>query len=271
MAEKFLEGKGALITGGASGFGRGVALEYAKLGADLVLVDVNEELLEETSKKIEKETKQKVVPILCDVSKSDQVSAMAKQAFKELDNIYILFNNAGIGKSFGRNILRIKVADWDKTMNVNLKGQWLVSQAICRKMKRQKLGKLAGKVIHTASIAGVDFDPFIPAYSISKAGIIALMQLEAKTLAPQVTVNAISPGFHTTGVYLNSESDMIVTMKHGNVRTPLNRLGTVQDVVNLMIFLASDRSNFITGHNFMVDGGIVEVGLPPNMTEDDIY
>lgn len=271
MSERFLEGKGALITGGASGFGRGVALEYAKLGSDLILVDINEELLEETSKNIEAETKQKVIPIVCDVSNSNQVSAMAKQAFKELDNIYILFNNAGLGTSFGRNILRIKEADWDKTMNVNLKGQWLVSKEICRRMKKQKLDELSGKVIHTASIAGVDVDPFIPAYSISKVGIIALMQLEAKELAPKVTVNSISPGYHVTGVYLNSESDMILTMKTGNVKTPLNRIGTVKDVVNLMVFLASDRSNFITGHNFIVDGGIVEVGVPPNATKDDIY
>ena len=271
MVEKFLEGKGALITGGASGFGRGVAYAFAERGADLVLVDINEDLLEETSKKIEQETKQKVVPIVCDVSNSDQVDSMSKQAFQELDNIYVLFNNAGLGTQFGRNILRIKEEDWDKTMNVNLKGQWLVARALCRKMKSQKLEPLAGKVICTASIAGVDVDPFIPAYSITKVGIIGLMQLLAKSLAPKVTVNAISPGYHPTGVYLDSVDDMIVTMKHGNVKTPLNRVGTVEDVVNLVVFLASPSSNFITGHNFVVDGGIAEVGVPPFLTKDNIY
>ncbi len=271
MVDKFLEGKGALITGGASGFGRGVALEYAKRGADLVLVDINEDLLKETCENIAKETNQRVVPIVCDVSKSDQVSAMAKQAFKELSNIYVLFNNAGLGTSFGRNILRVKEEDWDKTMNVNLKGQWLVAQAICRKMKNQKIEPLAGKVICTASIAGVDVDPFLPAYSLSKVAIIGLMQLLAKALAPKITVNAISPGFHVTGVYLDSLDDMLLTMKHGNVKTPLNRIGTVEDVVNLLVFLASPSSNFITGHNFPVDGGIAEVGVPPWMTKDKIY
>ncbi|MBY9009246.1 MAG: SDR family oxidoreductase [Candidatus Lokiarchaeota archaeon] len=271
MVEKILEGKGALITGGASGFGRGVAYAFAERGADLVLVDINEDLLEETSKKIKEKTKQKVVPIVCDVSKSDQVDSMAKQAFQQLDNIYVLFNNAGLGTQFGRNILRIKEDDWDKTMNVNLKGQWLVAQALCRKMKSQKFEPLAGKVICTASIAGMDVDPFIPAYSISKVGIIGLMQLLAKTLAPKVTVNAISPGYHATGAYLNSVDDMIITMKHGNVRTPLNRVGTVEDVVNLVVFLASPSSNFITGHNFAIDGGIAEVGLPSFLTKDTIY
>ncbi len=271
MVEKFLEGRGALITGGASGFGRGVAYAFAERGADLVLVDIDEDLLEETCKKIEQKTKQKVVPIVCDVSKSDQVDSMAKQAFQELDNIYVLFNNAGLGTQFGRNILRIKEDDWDKTMNVNLKGQWLVARALCRKMKSQKLEPLAGKVICTASIAGVDVDPFIPAYSITKVGIIGLMQLLAKSLAPKVTANAISPGYHPTGVYLDSVDDMIITMKHGNVKTPLNRVGTVEDVVNLVLFLASPSSNFITGHNFVVDGGIAEVGVPPFLTKDNIY
>ena len=271
MVEKFLEGKGALITGGASGFGRGVAYAFAERGADLVLVDINEDLLEETSKKIKEKTKQKVVPIVCDVSKSDQVDSMGKQAFQELDNIYVLFNNAGLGTQFGRNILRIKEDDWDKTMNVNLKGQWLVARALCRKMKSQKFEPLAGRVICTASLAGINVDPFIPAYAITKIGIIGLMQLLAKTLAPKVTVNAISPGYHATGAYLNSVDDMIITMKHGNVRTPLNRVGTVEDVVNLVVFLASPSSNFITGHNFAVDGGIAEVGLPSFLTKDNIY
>ena len=124
MVEKFLEGKGALITGGASGFGRGVAYAFAERGADLVLVDINEDLLEETSNKIKEKTKQKVVPIVCDVSKSDQVEEMAKKAFKELANVFVLFNNAGIGLSYGRNICRVKEADWDRIMEVNLKGQW---------------------------------------------------------------------------------------------------------------------------------------------------
>ena len=271
LNENFLEGKGALITGGASGFGRGVAHAFAKRGADLVLVDINEELLEKTSADIEKEHGNKVVPIICDVSQSDQVEAMSKQAFQELDNIYVLFNNAGLGTQFGRNILRIKEDDWDKTMNVNLKGQWLVARTLCRKMKSQNFEPLAGKVICTASLAGMDVDPFIPAYSISKVGIIGLMQLLAKTLAPKVTVNAISPGYHATGVYLNSVDDMIITMKHGNVKTPLNRVGTVEDVVNLVVFLASPSSNFITGHNFTIDGGIAEVGVPPFLTKDNIY
>jgi NAD(P)-dependent dehydrogenase (short-subunit alcohol dehydrogenase family) len=270
LEEKFLEGKGALITGGASGFGRGVGFEFARRGADIILVDINEQLLGETAKKIQQETKQKVVPIVCDVSNSDQVEAMGKQAFKELDNIYVVFNNAGVGLIYGKSLLRVPDDIWDKEMSINLKGQWLVAKALWRKMSSQKFEPLAGKMIHTASIAGMVADPGIPVYSITKASIIAMVEILAKTLAPKITVNAISPGFHITGIYKNSEEVMKFTMKDGHVKTPLNRIGTVEDVVNLVSFLASPASNFITGHNFPCDGGIAEVGVPPYYLETDI-
>jgi NAD(P)-dependent dehydrogenase (short-subunit alcohol dehydrogenase family) len=273
LNEKFLSGKGALITGGASGFGRGVAHAYAKRGANLVLVDVNKELLDKTSTEIKKEYGVKVIPIICDVSKSDQVEAMGKEAFKELENIFILFNNAGIGTSYGRNICRIKEADWDKIMAVNLKGQWLVARALWRKMKGQTFEneELSGKMINTASAAGLVVDPALPDYSITKVGVIALTELLAKTLAPNITVNSIAPGFHLTGIYLNDEEAMRVTMRDGNLKIPQQRIGTVEDIVNMMLFLASPLSNYITGHCFPVDGGMSEVGVPPYKLKDIKY
>ena len=268
--ERFLEGKGCLITGGASGFGRAVAHAFAERGAKLVLIDINEELLYETCKNIENKTNQSTIPIVCDVSDAKQVKQMTEQTFTELDNVYILFNNAGTGTSYGVDILKIGEKAWDLTMNINLKGQWLVDKFICRKMNRQKFEPLKGKVIHTTSIAGKVVDPLLPVYSLSKIGVIGLTQLLAKSLAPYITSNAIAPGYHVTGVYGNREDIMIQTMKDGNVKTPLNRIGTIQDVVDLMIFLASPRSNFITGHVFPIDGGIAEVGVAPNTLKSDI-
>lgn len=270
MVEKFLEGKGAVITGGASGFGRGVAYAFAERGADLVLVDINEERLEEVSKNIEKETNQKVIPIVCDVSKSDQVEAMAKQAFQELDNVFVLFNNAGVGYPYGADLLRTKEKDWDRILNINLKGQWLVSKSVSKKMKKQTFEPIAGKVIHTASIAGMKVDNKTPVYSISKVGIIAMVQMLAQSLAPKITVNSISPGYHITAIYDNREDIVKMIMDEGQVKTPLNRLGTVEDVVNVLLFLASNLSDFITGHNFPIDGGITEVGVPAHYFKSDI-
>jgi len=269
MVEKFLEGRGAVITGGASGFGRGIAQAYAERGANLVLVDINEELLEETSKEIEQASGQKVIPIVCDVSNSDQVKAMAKQAISELDNIFVLNNNAGIGINYGKDLIKVTEKMWDQMMSVNLKGQWLVAKAFGRKMRTQKIEPIAGKMIHTASIAGMVVDEMVPVYSLTKVGIIGMVKLLAQSLAPKVTVNAMSPGYHFTPIYLNREF-MKTTMDEGHVKTPLNRLGTVEDIVNVSLFLASPASNFMTGANIACDGGIVYAGSPANYLKTDI-
>lgn len=257
-----LKGKGALITGAASGFGRGFGFEYAKRGADLILVDINDEKLENTAAEIKKETGRSVIPIKCDVAESEQVKAMAKQAFSELDNIFILNNNAGIGVPYGPDLLRLKERDWDKLFSINLRGQWLVSKYVAKRMKKQTIEPLAGKIIHTASISGMIVDNKIPAYSLCKMGVIGMVKLLAQSLAPKITVNAISPGYHVTGVYNDSEDAMLMTMADGHVKTPLDRIGTIDDVVNVSLFLASPLSNFITGANIPVDGGIVEAGVP---------
>jgi len=256
MEGKFLEGKGAVITGGASGFGRGAAYTLTEKGADVVLVDINEELLEETAKKVEKTTNKKVIPIVCDVAISDQVRAMAKQAFEELDNVYILFNNVGMANYSLRDITRVKEADWDRVLNVNLKGMWLVANSLIKKMRKQQFKPLAGKIICTSSQGSKMLSPILPTYCISKVGVNAMAKLFAKALAPKITVNTILPGVHTTGIYLNSE-DLIKTMlKAGNTRIPLGRIGTVEDVTNVLMFLASPASNYITGQEFLVTGGL---------------
>lgn len=256
MVEKFLEGKGALITGGASGFGRGAGYAFAERGADVVLVDINEELLIETSEKIAKKTGQRVIPIVCDVSKSDQVEAMTKQAYKELENVYVLFNNAGMGVAYGRNICRVKEADWDRIMAVNLKGQWLVAKSLWRKMKAQNFEPLSGKIICNASAAGLLLIPKLPAYSITKVGVMALTKLLAKSLAPQITANAVLPGFHITGIYLESEEAVQTVLDDQNIKIPLGRIGNVDDVVDLVVYLASPASNYITGQCIPVGGGV---------------
>lgn len=265
-----LKGKGALITGGASGFGKAFAIELAKRQADIVLVDIKEEELEETANSIKKQSSQKIIPIKCDVSNSTQVKELAKQTFDELENVFILFNNAGISPHYGMNIFRTKEAEFDQIMNVNLRGEWLIAKNFCKKMKHQKIEPISGKVICTSSIAGVKPNSAIPIYSISKAGVIALTKILAHDLAPNVIANSISPGYHVTPIY-NNDPDLIKDMiKEGGVKTPLNRLGTIDDVVKLLIFLASPLSNFITGHNFMIDGGIADAGIPARFIESEL-
>jgi 3-oxoacyl-[acyl-carrier protein] reductase len=265
-----LKEKGAVITGAASGFGKQFALELARRQSDIILVDVQEEKLEEVTQLIKKETSQKVIPIICDVSNSVQVEKMAKDVFNELDNVYILFNNAGISPHYGLNIFRTKEAEYDQIMNINLKGEWLIAKYICKKMKKQKFEPISGKVIFTSSITGVKPNSALPIYSISKAGVIAMTKIFAQDLAPKLTVNSISPGYHVTPIY-NNDPDLIKNMiKEGGIKTPLNRLGTIEDVIKVLIFLASPLSNFITGHNFIIDGGIAEAGVPARFIQSDI-
>jgi 3-oxoacyl-[acyl-carrier protein] reductase len=270
MIENFLEGKGALITGAASGFGKGVAFEYAKRGADLALVDIKEDDLESVAQEIKKKYNHHVIPIVCDISNSNQVNSMVKQVLEKLDNIYILYNNAGISPHYGLNVFRTKEEEYDLIMNTNLKGQWLVTKAIGKKIIRQKFDPIAGKVIFCASVAGVVPNSALPIYGISKAGVILLTKIFAQDLAPKVTVNCISPGYHVTPIY-NDDPELIKQMiNEGNVKISLNRLGSVEDVINLMIFLASPASDFITGHNYMIDGGIADVGVSATFLKSKI-
>ena len=270
MIDQFLEGKGALITGGASGFGRGVAYAFGEVGADLVLVDVKEDLLIETSKKVAEKTGRRVIPIVCDVTKSDQVQAMAKKAFSELENIYFLFNNAGISLGYRKDFIKVDEDLYDLTMNINLKGAWLVAKEICRKMRSQKFKPLSGKIVNVSSIFGLFPNERTFPYSLSKAGVIAMTKMMAKTLVPKITVNCISPGFHITGIYKDDLDTMMSVYKDGQVITPLNRFGTVEDVCDIMLFLASSASDFITGHNFCIDGGIAEIGVHSHYIKDNI-
>ncbi len=258
MIEKFLEGKGALITGGASGFGRGVAYAFAERGADLVLVDINEELLEETTKKVAQKTGKKVIPIICDVSDSKQVKKMRDQAFNELDNVFVLFNNAGIAPGALMDIMRINETNFDSTIRVNLKGQWLIAKFIGRRMKNQKFEdtNLSGKIICNSSDAALTLPAELPAYALSKVGVVALAKLLAKALAPKITVNSIAPGIHPTGIYLNSVELIENMINGGNIKIPLDRIGTVEDIVNIVVFLTSPASDYITGQCFPVDGGL---------------
>ena len=160
--DKRLNNKVALITGAGSGIGRATSLRFAKEGARVIVTDINIETAQETVKLIKTEMQGEAIAIGCDISNKDEVKSMVKQASDQFARIDIVFNNAGIGVAYGRNICRVKETDWDKIMAVNLKGQWLVAKSIWRKMNAQKFEPLAGKMIHTSSIAGMVPDIGMP-------------------------------------------------------------------------------------------------------------
>lgn len=244
-----LEGKSALVTGSSSGIGRGMATRFAKEGANVAVnYSKSKESAEETMHEIDK-TGVKSLMVRADVSQADQVDSMVSQVVREFGGLDILVNNAGIfiEKSLEDTTDEI----WDTVLGTNLKGAFLCARRCVPEMS--KIGK--GKIINTASMDGLIAEPNIPAYAVSKAGVIGLTTSLALDLASKkINVNAIAPGQIQTpmiGEWLKNPE-----LVRGLVsKTPMGRLGQPEDVAATAAFLAADESDFITGTVILVDGG----------------
>ncbi|MFX1450037.1 MAG: SDR family NAD(P)-dependent oxidoreductase, partial [Promethearchaeota archaeon] len=258
---KRLSNKVALITGAGSGIGRATSLRYAKEGAKIIVVDMNIETAEETVKMIKNEINGDAIAIECDISIKDKVKSMVEQAYRQFPRIDILFNNAGIGTLSYGELVNISEITWDKVMNVNLRGNWLVSKFVVKRMKKQDiLGELRGKIINNASLLGKVPTSPVGVYSITKAGLIAMTKIFAQELAPhKITVNAICPGFMLTGIFMNDERAINEMIRFWGKPILLERTGTATDVANTMFFLASDDSNYLTGQAISCDGGCTAI------------
>ena len=257
MIEKFLEGKVALVTGAGSGFGREMAITFAKKGADLVLNDIHLESIKETRDIILNSYEVEIMLAEADISDEEQVSIMSKNVFEKFDNVFLLVNNAGIRG--GSSSLKTKMKDYDMVMNVNVKGAWNVTKAFYKKMKRQKFSPLAGKIINITSCAGTEcgLNPFIGMYSVSKAALIAFTKLWALELGPvNISVNAICPGIFVTPIYNNDPKFIREWIKLRNLKIPIDQIGEAKQVADVALFLASPASDYITGQNIIIDGGM---------------
>jgi len=258
--DKYLEGKVALITGaGSSGFGRIMAKTFASKGANLVLNDIDKEGLEKSKKIIQEEFDVKVKIIEADITDLDQVKKMEEEVFEIFENVYLLVNNAGIDGGLYSS-LKAKEEVFDKVMAVNVKGAWNMTKTFFRRMKRQRDFKpVRAKIINIASCAGTDngLNPFIGVYSASKAALIAFTKLWALELGPDdITVNAISPGVFLTPIYNNDPKLIRQFLDSRGVKLPLDKIGDPQWVADVAEFFASPKSNYITGENIILDGGM---------------
>ena len=252
-----LYNKIALITGAGSGFGRATSLRFAEEGASVIAVDRNMDTAEETVNMILKDFETKALAIKCDISNKDEIKEMGKQVFENFPRLDILINNAGIGTFSYGELSTLSEKVWDEVMNVNLRGTWLVTKELVKRMKKQDLvGELRGKIIIVSSLAGKMPSTPLGAYSISKAGLIAMTQVLAQELAPsKITVNGICPGFHLTAIYLNDANLVKQAVQWWGRKIPLERIGTADDVAKVLFFLASDDSNYMTGQSLNCDGG----------------
>ena len=240
--------KVALITGGARGIGRAIALAFAREGADIVIADVNQEEAEKTAGDIEA-LGRKSLPILMDVTNYAKVEEALNKILDKFGKVDILVNNAGITKD--GLLLRMNEADWDAVIDVNLKGTFNCTKAVSKAMIKQH----SGKIINIASIIGIIGNAGQANYSASKAGIIALTKTAAKELATRnINVNAVAPGFIQTEMTARLSEDIKQKMKEA---IPLNKFGSPDDVAAVCLFLASEAANYITGQTIVVDGGMV--------------
>ncbi|MFX0135054.1 MAG: SDR family NAD(P)-dependent oxidoreductase [Candidatus Hodarchaeota archaeon] len=251
-----MNSKNILITGAGSGFGRAMAIRLAKEGNNLILNDLNSEGLNETEKLLKSFNVETLLQV-GDISDSNFVKSMILESFNKFKLLHVLINNAGISGN-PTNTIDISEEVMEKIMGVNFKGPWLVTKFAAKKMKTQRqLKPIRGKIINIASIAGKDPSPLIGIYSCSKAALIALTKVLAKELAPKMTVNAVCPGFHVTGIYKNDPNLILEYLDVLNKNILLKRLGTAEDITGMVSFLVSDDSNYITGQIINVDGGVV--------------
>jgi 3-oxoacyl-[acyl-carrier protein] reductase len=242
-----LQGKVALVTGGARGIGREIALLFAREGADVAICDVNKEVASATQKEIEAFGR-RAMCFETDVTALKQVEEMMNLILDNFKHLDILVNNAGITRD--NLLLRMSEEDWDKVLAVNLKGVFNCTKAGSKIMLKAR----AGKIVNIASIIGIMGNAGQANYAASKGGIISFTKSIAKEIASRnIHVNAVAPGFIQT-----SMTDKLTQEQRQSMlaNIPLNRLGVPADVAQACLFLASGDSDYITGQTIVVDGGM---------------
>jgi NAD(P)-dependent dehydrogenase (short-subunit alcohol dehydrogenase family) len=243
-----LSGKIAVVTGAARGIGKAIALRFRQEGAKLALVDTLADTLEKTIEYI-RDDGGEAIGFQADVTKRTEIDKFVSQPILKFAKIDILVNNAGIGGSKG--CLDTTEKDWDRMVNINLKSVFLVCQRVIPEM----IKKGGGKIINIASMYGVLGSPHAPAYCASKAGIINLSrQLAVDFSGQNILVNSISPGLIATEMTQQKLKESKEAQRFIN-EIPVGRHGAPADIAGAALFLAGADSDFITGHNLVVDGG----------------
>jgi len=245
-----LDNKTAIVTGARRGIGGAIALALAKEGANVVVSDISQEDCQKVVSEIEG-LGRKGLALKCNVTSRAEVEDMVKRTVAEFGKVDILINNAGIINF--KPFLELTDEDWDNTLNVNLKGQFLCAMAVAKEMVKNKWGRIINIASISSGGCGIAF-PLIAHYTASKGGVVALTEALALELTPLgINVNAICPGAIDT--------DMVKGVKEGGqlervlLRIPKGRLGQPEDIANLAVFLASEESDYISGAAIVIDGG----------------
>ena len=244
-----LEGKVAIITGGANGIGKAIATELAEQGASVAIADIRADHASTAAAELSSRGLS-ARGLAVDVSNGQQVDDMVREVVDAFGKVDILASNAGLGQNVP--FLEMEVAEWDTLLAVNLRGAFLCSQAVAKQMVSSGQG---GRIVFTASTAAENARTNAAAYCASKGGLLQLMRVMALELGPhQITVNAVGPGLTITGSPVREEPTE--TYQAAFLRNvPLGRTGSPAEMARAVAFLASDGSGYITGQVIYVDGG----------------
>jgi len=251
-----LKGKNVLVTGGASGIGQATAARFLDEGAQVCVLDRSAE----ARARVLKELPGLTAAIDADVASLDQVQAAFAQAVEHMGSVDVLINNAGI--SIRHDFLDITPDEWDRVLDVNLKGVFYMAQTAARHM----VDKGSGVIINTASTAGNIGYPHYADYSASKGGVIGLTLAMSLELAPKVRVNAVSPGYVLTPMQRAEYTDEMLDAV--NRKIPMGRHAKPEELGALYAFLASDDAAFATGQVYVMDGAETTGGLCSQWTHE---
>lgn len=249
-----LEGKHALVFGGTSGLGRSIAIGFAEAGADVVPVSRRAEEVARTAAEV-RALGRRSLELTADVTKRAEIQKVVDAMVQEMGRIDILVNSAGTTKKIPS--LELSDEDWNRVMDINLKGTWYACQIVGRQMKDQ----LSGRIINMASLGGFQSLHEATVYVASKGAVVMLTRnLGAEWTPYNITVNAIAPGVFETPLnreLINKPDRKASIMAH----TPMKRFGNLEEIRGAAIFLASDSASFVTGEVISVDGGFMAQGI----------
>jgi len=238
----------AVVTGAGRGIGRAIALKFANAGADVICISRTAENSEKVANEI-RALGRKAWAFAVDVADSNAVTTAAEKILADCGKVDILINNAGVTRD--GLLMRMSDSDWDAVLDTNLKGAFLLTKAFFRVFAKQR----AGRIINISSVIGLIGNPGQANYAASKAGLIGFTQSVARELASRgVTVNAIAPGFIETDMTAKVNDDLKANILK---QIPMGKFGTVEDIAEAALFLASPQARYITGQVLTVDGGMV--------------
>lgn len=244
-----IAGKVVIVTGGTKGIGAGIAEMFSKSGAITVIVSRNQPECERRAEELHKKYNMQAFPHSCDVQKKDSIQELVRDVVQKFGKIDVLVNNAGVSST--KPTVELEEAEWDRIVNTNLKGTFLLCQTVGKQMIEQG----GGRIINIASMFGLVGNKAVLPYVSSKGGVVQMTRgLALEWAKYNVLVNAVAPGYVITDINREKLSDPLVRDQILR-KTPVHRFGTVEEVASTVLYLASDAASYITGAVYSVDGG----------------